>query len=745
MIAIRVVFLLVFIRSFSSANFADGDNGVDRMYGDLPGMPVTLHSTDKPSVCAQMCEKNAQCVCWAYCKANCSGGNDNSKPLCYLKGTLMKQNANPCRVSGVKNATLLPFTYKPLSLVAIQPQGWLKNQLKIQADGLSGHLSKFWVDVANSSWIGGKGDTFVHQETPYWLNGFVPLAFQLESDNPELLAQVHKYLDYILSHQSADGWLGPEDEKDGNMYWSKFPMLFALLQYYEGNSSDSRIIPAIMKFLHVAHQKMFQVPLGGWSAARWQDLAVSCHWLIEYGSTGEEQFLWDVAELASQQGFDWKSYYAGDDFPTQAATRMDMYNHGVNVGQSLKSGAIWYRQSKNETDRNSSYQRVERLYKYHGLASGIFAADEHLAGKMPSRGTELCAVVETMFSLEMIFAVTGDPMFAELAEKICYNSLPATLTPDMWAHQYLQQTNEANAVHLDSHVWASDGPDSILYGLEPNYGCCTGNFNQGWPKYVSHMFFSTLNNELVIGMYAPATVRHTMNNKNGDVVDVSVDTEYPWDGNVTIKTWTVSSSAYNVHLRIPSWAGGSTVAVNRSEPKTVQAGTITPVSCTGNTTISLQLAMKMRIERRYNNAAAVYKGPLLYALEIGENYTVLRNYSFESKDYQILNATVWNYGLWLDDDSNPEKYLEYSYRGFQSNAPPFSVAGSPAMIKAKGRVLPFWGYDRGSAAAPPTSPVNVSSTEPMDDITLLPFGATELRIGELPTLRPNAGFTVIRD
>ena len=70
--------------------------------------------------------------------------------------------------------------------------GWLKNQLKIQADGLSGHLSKFWVDVANSSWIGGKGDTFVHQETPYWLNGFVPLAFHLESDNLKLLAQVHK-------------------------------------------------------------------------------------------------------------------------------------------------------------------------------------------------------------------------------------------------------------------------------------------------------------------------------------------------------------------------------------------------------------------------------------------------------------------------------------------------------------------------------------------------------------------------
>ena len=53
-------------------------------------------------------------------------------------------------------------------------------------------------------------------------------------------------------------------------------------------------------------------------------------------------------------------------------------------------------------------------------------------------------------------------VIAEQAEKMCYNALPATLTPDMWAHQYLQEVNEANAVHIDHHVWASDGPDSIL-------------------------------------------------------------------------------------------------------------------------------------------------------------------------------------------------------------------------------------------------------------------------------------------
>ena len=35
---------------------------------------------------------------------------------------------------------LVPLAFQPLPLGAIRPQGWLLNQLRIQADGLSGHL-----------------------------------------------------------------------------------------------------------------------------------------------------------------------------------------------------------------------------------------------------------------------------------------------------------------------------------------------------------------------------------------------------------------------------------------------------------------------------------------------------------------------------------------------------------------------------------------------------------------------------
>lgn len=127
--------------------------------------------------------------------------------------------------------------FKPLPLGAIKPQGWLKDQLTIQADGLSGHLSLFWPDVMNSSWIGGTADGGLHERAPYWLNGFLPLAHQLE--NQTLIEMAYQYVDYILSHQAEDGWLGPDDDKDGNEYWSKYFMMMILRQVNKKNKKKN--------------------------------------------------------------------------------------------------------------------------------------------------------------------------------------------------------------------------------------------------------------------------------------------------------------------------------------------------------------------------------------------------------------------------------------------------------------------------------------------------------------------------
>ena len=143
---------------------------------------------------------------------------------------------------------------------------------------------------------------------------------------------------------------------------------------------------------------------------------------------------------------------------------------GVNNGMAIKSAAVQWRQSQDPTDVESCYERMEKMDRYHGQASGIFSCDECLAGLNPSRGTELCTVVETMFSYSTIFSILGDPIFADKVEQITFNALPASITPDMWAHQYLQQSNQAYAKQQADPWWNTDGGDSVLFGLEPNYG-----------------------------------------------------------------------------------------------------------------------------------------------------------------------------------------------------------------------------------------------------------------------------------
>ena len=81
---------------------------------------------------------------------------------------------------------LQPPAFEPLPLGSIKPAGWLKDQLRIQAAGLSGHLDEFWPDIKDSAWFGGKAEGW--ERVPYWLDGIVPLAYLL--DDPALKAKV---------------------------------------------------------------------------------------------------------------------------------------------------------------------------------------------------------------------------------------------------------------------------------------------------------------------------------------------------------------------------------------------------------------------------------------------------------------------------------------------------------------------------------------------------------------------------
>lgn len=79
---------------------------------------------------------------------------------------------------------LTPLKFKPYTAKELKPSGWLKRQLRIQADGLSGNLDKMWRDVKDSKWIGGDCDGW--ERVPYWLDGFIPLAWLLDDEDMKI-------------------------------------------------------------------------------------------------------------------------------------------------------------------------------------------------------------------------------------------------------------------------------------------------------------------------------------------------------------------------------------------------------------------------------------------------------------------------------------------------------------------------------------------------------------------------------
>ena len=160
--------------------------------------------------------------------------------------------------------------YIPLKNGAVTPKGWLLKQLKLQAEGLSGHLSMFWNDIQNSIWVGGKGDGGLHERAPYWLNGIVPLASLLQNAGEEMLAgtagiyksssvhdgplppvniteQAWKYVNAMRGSQDAKGWLGPTDNpKDGNAYWGRSNVILSLAMFAEANPSEFTNVSEVM-------------------------------------------------------------------------------------------------------------------------------------------------------------------------------------------------------------------------------------------------------------------------------------------------------------------------------------------------------------------------------------------------------------------------------------------------------------------------------------------------------------------
>lgn len=603
---------------------------------------------------------------------------------------------------------------KPLTTKQLKPEGWLKRQLEIQAEGLSGHLDLIWPDIRESKWIGGDKDGW--ERVPYWLDGFIPLAFLL--DDEDLKRRAKRYVDAILAGQDEDGWICPctKEERAGYDVWPAF-LICKVLVLYEECTQDSRIEEAVYRAMKQLLSHISVHTLFNWAAARWYECIIPLWWLYE---RRPEKWMLDLAVLLEAEGIDYAKLYGRFEFERPEPRRYwTQINHVVNTAMALKSRALMSRLTGEDPDAFALHM-YQTIMKHNSMPTGHFTGDECLSGDEPTQGSECCSVAEAMYSYEVLLAESGNGFWVDLLEKEAFNCLPATTTADMWAHQYVQMTNQISARKFpdDSVPFNSNSGEANMFGLEPNFGCCTANFNQAWPKFALSAIMEE-GEGLAVNLLVPCAARVE---RGGKKLCVRVISQYPFRDEAVLEVTASASVACEITVRIPGTARKAWVGEKEAEPgSSVSVGTVWE----GTVRIPIRLEMEERLIDRPHGAKALVRGPLVFALPIKAAVKKLEytRDGVERKapycDYEMLPDSPWNYAFGSGDFETVFGEIgDY----------PFSPQNPPVRVKA--RMVPIaWEEKEGICAVVPAAAQVLGEPE---EILLQPYGCTDLRMTEMP-------------
>lgn len=634
---------------------------------------------------------------------------------------------------------LRPNSYKQLPLGAITPKGWLYEQLLKQKNGATGQLDKLYPLVMSNrnGWLGGDGDQW--ERGPYWIDGLLPLAYMLK--DKELIAKAKPWVEWAINSQQPDGYFGPSNDypnepgvqrDNARDWWPKMVMLKILQQYYTA-TGDKRVISLMTNYFKYQLKELPQKPLGHWTF--WAEYRVAdnmqvVYWL--YHITGDA-FLLELGELLHKQGFDFTNAFLNTNLLSTPGSI-----HGVNLAQGIKEPIIYYQQHPEQQYLDAMTKGLADLRRFNGMAHGLYGADESLHGNNPIQGSELCSAVEMMYSLENMLEIAGNLSYADQLEKIAYNALPTQTNEDYTTRQYFQQANQVMLTCRTRNFDTNHSGTDLCYGLLSGYPCCTSNMHQGWPKFTQNLWYATPDKGLAALVYAPSKVDFMV--ADGVPVSILEETGYPFQETIRFTISTKTPVTFPFHLRVPQWCKQATVKKNGAQLQTAAAGTTVVLKENWKNGDVIELVLPMSIEKEYwyENSVSVNRGPLTFALKIGDNTQLVNNdrdpIEYGATYYETRPTTPWNYGL----KQVPEKQFAAQFTVIENKTGatyPWTTSAAPITLKAKGYRIPSWQlYNEQAGQVPYSVGYGLEIEGGASDIELIPYGCTRLRISQFPVV-----------
>ncbi len=616
--------------------------------------------------------------------------------------------------------------FREAPLTAIRPAGWLRTWLEYQRDGLTGHPDVMGYPYNTCMWQGQiatpdghhKIDWWPYEQTGYYLDGAIRCGYLL--GDTALVARVQANIDYVLAHPcDASGYLGPGADLNP---WIHAVFFRALMAEYSA-TGDPRI-PAALQRHYLAHPSKFShgravcnVEEMCWAYAQTGDPA-----LLRLALRSYDRFNQDENERAH--------------LPALLSTNR-FREHGVSAMEKSKLPAILYRYTGDTQFLAAARSAHRKFDRHHMLADGVPSSHENLGGRAARESHETCNITDYTWNAGYLLLATGEARWADKIDRAVFNALPGAVTKDFQALQYFSSPNQVRCTTNSSHnnFWGG----RMAYRPGHDVECCSGNIHRAMPNYVARMWLQSADGGAVAALYGPSEFRLAAGNPARSV-RITETTDYPFGERIEFAVQADGAARFPLYLRIPGWCKAPALRIN-GEPAAarLKPGTFVRLDREfhDGDLLTLDLPMELGLKRWPTNGVVVERGPLLYALPVPERRTALANPAADGAKFPAWDmepAGPWQYALAPDEVRARARVMR---RPMPEN--PWEAATTPLRIRVPAHRVLGWTLDNyKERRVTPHLPGQARTAARAETITLVPYGATHLRLAVFPRPPPAA-------
>ena len=641
--------------------------------------------------------------------------------------------------------------FRRLPVGSIVPEGWLGRQIEI-VNALQKRMGADTALLSGEAWK--SGEIF-----PRYVRGLILLAGAL--GEPLLRAKADGYMHAVFDAAGEGGDFLPADI-DGTA--PKTEAVKTLLAYYE-LTGDDKAIATLRKFFKYRFNTLSVTHPWYHARARLLDEVAAMDAVYR---TGDFEWLKDLAEALRDKSPDW--FRLAVRFPYKKAAEKCISPSAVKKALKVIENAEHPRETKRpkpftpekteaewkspahqflvETDavnlakavkypctygafmgdkelRKLSLRLIANLDKFHGNATGMFAADRRLGGTSPARGVDVEAAVEMMESLVTVLEHTGECVCADMLEQIAFNVVGAAAFDDASAVEDIVMVNQ-----LECSVRRKEFFSEYPFGNAFARGGITRGgvaLLSAYPLFMRALCMTRGADELNFFAYAPCTIETEV---RGAKLRIKEETGYPFRNSVVFKVTEADGDVdVRINFRVPRYTTMQLI----SGGQTVASGTgLISVKCTLRTgsTFMLRLDIPLTAVTNRDSSLSFVKGSVLMASRLG--------FETSAKNCPAGGATEvnavkkWSFSpVVAKKSSGGRRTLYDNEQTIVNKMPekPFDRDNPPFELRFQCKNVLNWDFDINGFSAIPQTP---KFSEEALERAFVPFGCTSVRVAQFP-------------